>query len=59
MGAWSFVAPEIENVLDELGHKARRPRYVGRPTAASTATGLLKRHQREQALLVDQALSVD
>ncbi len=58
MGAWSYAAPEIEAVMAELGHQAGRPRYVGRPTAAAPATGLLKRHTREQALLVDQALTV-
>jgi 2-oxoglutarate dehydrogenase E1 component len=57
MGAWSFAAPEIEAVMTELGHAAGRPRYVGRPTAAAPATGLLKRHTREQALLVEQALT--
>jgi 2-oxoglutarate dehydrogenase E1 component len=59
MGAAFFVLPEIEAVLTELGHAASRPRYVGRPAAASPATGLLKRHLREQALLADQALTAD
>ncbi|MEX2201275.1 MAG: 2-oxoglutarate dehydrogenase E1 component [Dongiaceae bacterium] len=59
MGAAFFVLPEIETVLGELGHAAGKPRYVGRPAAASPATGLLKRHLREQALLADQALSAD
>jgi 2-oxoglutarate dehydrogenase E1 component len=59
MGAAVFVLPEIETVLDELGHAAGKPHYVGRPAAASPATGLLKRHLREQALLADQALSAD
>jgi len=59
MGAAFFVMPEIEAVLTELGHSAGRARYAGRPAAASPATGLLKRHLREQALLADQALSVE
>ncbi|MEX0809493.1 MAG: 2-oxoglutarate dehydrogenase E1 component [Dongiaceae bacterium] len=59
MGAAFFVLPEIESVLTELGHAAGRARYVGRPAAASPATGLLKRHLREQALLADQALSAE
>jgi 2-oxoglutarate dehydrogenase E1 component len=58
MGAWSFVAPRIEQVLIGLDGKARRPRYVGRPEAAATATGLLKRHNAEQAKLVDEAVSI-
>jgi 2-oxoglutarate dehydrogenase E1 component len=58
MGPWSFVHAEIEDVLLELDGKAKRARYVGRPVAASPATGLLRRHNREQALLVDEALTV-
>src|SRR6185503_16128671 len=55
MGAWSFIAPQLEQVLIGLDGKAKRPRYVGRPEAAATATGLLKRHNAEQAKLVDEA----
>jgi 2-oxoglutarate dehydrogenase E1 component len=58
MGAWTFIDRRIEQVLVELGGKATRPRYVGRSEAAATATGLLKRHNAEQAKLVDQALSI-
>jgi len=58
MGAWTFLDRRIEQVLGELGGKAKRPRYVGRPEAAATATGLLKRHNAEQAKLVDEALSI-
>ncbi len=58
MGAWTFVAPRIEGVLSELGGASRRPAYVGRPEAAAPATGLLSRHNEEQAALVDQALTV-
>ncbi|HUC69253.1 MAG TPA: 2-oxoglutarate dehydrogenase E1 component [Stellaceae bacterium] len=58
MGAWNFVDRRIEQVLVELGGKSRRARYIGRPEAAATATGLLKRHNAEQAKLVDEALSI-
>jgi 2-oxoglutarate dehydrogenase E1 component len=58
MGAWTFLDRRIEQVLGELGGKARRPRYVGRPEAAAAATGLLKRHNAEQAKLVDEAVSI-
>ncbi|MEE8214883.1 MAG: hypothetical protein V3R79_09875, partial [Alphaproteobacteria bacterium] len=57
MGAWSFVEPRIEEVLGEIGAKHARARYVGRAKAASVATGLLSRHNREQAALVDEALT--
>ncbi|MEI6417740.1 MAG: 2-oxoglutarate dehydrogenase E1 component, partial [Sphingomonadales bacterium] len=49
-GAWVFISPLIEQALD------RRPIYAGRPAAASTATGLLKWHNAEQAKLVAEAL---
>ncbi len=57
MGAWFFVAPRIEEVLGELGRGGERPLYAGRPPAAAPATGLLRRHLREQAKLVRHALT--
>ena len=56
MGAWHFVDRRIEQVLGAIGIAAKRPRYAGRPEAASPATGLYKRHNQEQAKLVDEAL---
>ncbi len=58
MGAWSFVAPEIEAAAIEAGRKPTRPLYIGRPAAASPATGLYKRHVKEQAQLVEAALTI-
>ncbi len=59
MGAWSFIEPYLEDILKDIGHRAcPRPRYIGRIAAASPATGLMKRHQAEQAGLVDEALRV-
>jgi 2-oxoglutarate dehydrogenase E1 component len=49
-GAWTFIAPLIEQAT------GRRPVYAGRAAAAATATGLLKRHNAEQAKLVAEAL---
>ena len=57
MGAWSFVDRRLEKTLSSLDIKAKRARYVGRPEAAATATGLLKRHTTEQARLVDEAFA--
>jgi 2-oxoglutarate dehydrogenase E1 component len=59
MGAWTFVQPEIEAVLDKLTGQIRRPRYIGRPSSAAPATGLLRRHLKEQAALVEAALTLD
>ncbi len=59
MGAWTFVDRRIEQVMLDLGMKHTRPRYVGRPAAASPATGLYARHVAQQNALVDAALSLD
>jgi 2-oxoglutarate dehydrogenase E1 component len=56
MGAWSFVAPRLEDVLTRIGADFKRPAYVGRPEAASPAPGLSSRHIEEQKKLVDGAL---
>ncbi len=56
MGAWTFVAPEIESVLAAVGSRHARPIYVGRSAAASPATGSFRRHTKEQAALIDAAL---
>ncbi|WP_188054028.1 2-oxoglutarate dehydrogenase E1 component [Sphingosinithalassobacter sp. CS137] len=55
-GGWSFIEPLIEASLIDAGCKTTRPRYAGRAAAASPATGLMKRHQLEQAALVADAL---
>ena len=55
MGAWLFADRRIEAVLNECGRK-ERPSYAGRVDAASPATGYLKRHNKEQAELIDKAL---
>ena len=56
MGAWFFVDRRIEDVLRSFNSKSSRPVYVGRPEAASPATGSLSRHNKEQADLVNEAL---
>ena len=58
MGGWTFVDRRIESILKNIGAKAERPVYAGRAEAASPATGLLKRHLKEQAELVDEALTL-
>ena len=59
MGAWTYIQPGIEWVLDHLDTKFKRPRYVGRSASAATATGLMKRHLEELANFVDDALTID
>ena len=57
MGAWSFMEPNLEWVLQHLELAAKRPAYAGRPASAATATGLLSRHNQEQRALLEQALA--
>ncbi|MFT6084234.1 MAG: 2-oxoglutarate dehydrogenase E1 component [Alphaproteobacteria bacterium] len=59
MGAWSFVDYYIEWVLDHVKNAAtKRARYIGRASAASTATGLASKHKIEQDALISEALTV-
>ena len=54
MGAWRVLRECIQPLLDE---SRREVRYVGRPESASPATGSGKRHQQEQAEIVNDAMT--
>ena len=58
MGAWHFVDRRIERALASIETRAKRPLYIGRAEAASPATGSARTHVKEQADLVDRALTV-
>ncbi len=58
-GAWSFIEPNIEWVLNRIGAKHSRPAYAGRATSASPATGLASQHKAQQAALVNEALTTE
>ncbi|WP_209424358.1 2-oxoglutarate dehydrogenase E1 component [Pararhodobacter sp. SW119] len=58
-GAWFFMEPNLEWVLNQIDAKQTRPRYVGRSAAASPATGLASRHKAQQEALVNEALSFE
>jgi 2-oxoglutarate dehydrogenase E1 component len=53
MGAWAFARGYITPMLS-MRHVIG---YAGRPESASTAPGLLKQHNREQADLLEQAFA--
>ncbi|MFA5970269.1 MAG: 2-oxoglutarate dehydrogenase E1 component [Sphingomonas sp.] len=55
-GYWFFVEQFIEEAMVAAKIKPQRPRYAGRAASASPATGLMKRHQMEQAALIADAL---
>jgi 2-oxoglutarate dehydrogenase E1 component len=57
MGAWSFIEPNLEWVLERIEARVRRPAYAGRAATAATATGLLSKHLHEQKTLVDESLT--
>jgi 2-oxoglutarate dehydrogenase E1 component len=54
-GAWFFVECLIEEAAAAAG-KSIRPVYAGRAASAATATGLMKKHNQQQAALVASAL---
>ncbi len=57
MGAWTFVEPYLEWVLDHAGSKVKRPRYVGRAASAATATGLMSKHLAQLQAFLDEAFA--
>ncbi len=57
MGAWSFVQPYVDWVLDQMGRANDRPIYAGRPASASTASGLMRKHLQELADLLETAFA--
>jgi 2-oxoglutarate dehydrogenase E1 component len=58
MGAWFFVAPRAENLMEAVGVGQRRLAYAGRKPSASPATGFHAQHEREQRQLVEDAFTV-
>ena len=58
-GGWTFIEPNIEWVLGRIKAKHPRPRYVGRATSASPATGLASQHKAQQAALINEALTIE
>jgi 2-oxoglutarate dehydrogenase E1 component len=56
MGAWFFVEPFLEWILNQIQAKHRIPRYAGRPAAAATATGLMSKHLAQLKAFLDEAL---
>ncbi len=59
MGAWSFMEPNIEWVLDQVGARYRRAHYAGRPASAATAVGLMSKHNQQLNQLLSEALKID
>ena len=56
-GAWSFVAPSIEAVMEQLGRTGPL-RYTGRKASASPAVGQMSKHQAELKAFLSDALTL-
>jgi 2-oxoglutarate dehydrogenase E1 component len=56
MGAWRFIQEHVQPLLDPT---RRLLRYVGRQESASAAPGSLKRHQQEQADILEAAFAAE
>jgi len=57
MGSWTFVEPYLEWVLNQVGGKSKRPRYVGRPASAATATGLMSKHMAQLKAFMEECFA--
>lgn len=55
-GAWAFVQPYVEWVLENIQATHRRPRYAGRAASAATATGLMSKHLAQLKSFLEEAL---
>jgi 2-oxoglutarate dehydrogenase E1 component len=55
MGAWSSVEPYLEWVVNQLGRKGQRTRYIGRAASAATATGVMSKHMAQLQAFLDEA----
>jgi 2-oxoglutarate dehydrogenase E1 component len=57
MGAWNYIEPNLEWVLQHTSTAATRARYAGRKPSAAIATGQASKHNQEQKTLIEQALA--
>lgn len=58
-GAWSFLQPRLETLLNETDHHDHKHvMYAGRNPSASVATGLKSSHIKEEQDLLEAAFTV-
>lgn len=53
MGAYQYIFPRINDLLEEVGKKKLRVEYAGRTERASPAVGSPYLHQKEQQAIID------
>ncbi|MCB0342796.1 MAG: 2-oxoglutarate dehydrogenase E1 component [Pseudobdellovibrionaceae bacterium] len=58
MGAYTYIAPKIEDLLKDLGLNKMPVEYVGRTERATPATGSHKVHVAEQQAIVNECLMI-
>ncbi|HEY4264385.1 MAG TPA: 2-oxoglutarate dehydrogenase E1 component, partial [Micropepsaceae bacterium] len=56
-GAWTFLAPNIEGVMEQLGRTGPL-RYTGRKASASPAAGQMSQHLAELKAFLNDALTL-
>jgi 2-oxoglutarate dehydrogenase E1 component len=56
MGVWRFMRSFVQPMLEP---SRRKIRYIGRTESASPASGSYKRHEQEQAEIVDAAFAME
>ena len=57
MGAWNTARNYIEWTLDYIKAENRKVSYIGRQSAASPATGYLKKHLAQQKEIIEKVFS--
>jgi 2-oxoglutarate dehydrogenase E1 component len=55
MGAWTFVRPHLESILDG----AMNLKYIGRRDSGTTAEGSAKGHTAEQTRIVEEVKNLN
>ena len=56
MGAYHFLEPYLEWVLEQIGAANKRIGYAGRPASAATAVGQMSKHLGQLKALLEDAL---
>jgi 2-oxoglutarate dehydrogenase E1 component len=56
MGAYHFIDPYLQWVLEQIGAGSKKLKYAGRSPSASTAVGQISKHFEQLKALLDQAL---
>jgi 2-oxoglutarate dehydrogenase complex dehydrogenase (E1) component-like enzyme len=56
-GAWNYIEPRIENLLNILGGESFRINYVGRKSSSTSGTGYYDVHEKELIKFLGEAFS--